>query len=136
MEIASFKNGAFLIGDYYFRFRALWIELKSYMGPEPCCAKKQAKLLENQQIFELLGRVDPQYEPFGTQVISRDPLHGGCRGPGRGNGGNNRGGGPMCGNNGNGRRVRRGPPLNVGRGYGGHPKYTRDKSFLYSPWKL
>ena len=44
------------------------------MSPEPCCAKKQAKLLEDQHIFELLGGVNPEYELIRTQVTSQDPL--------------------------------------------------------------
>lgn len=46
MVIASFQQGTLSIGDYHSRFRVLWIELESSMSPEPCCAKKQAKLLE------------------------------------------------------------------------------------------
>ena len=45
MEIAGFKQGTLSIGDYYSRFRALWIELESYLSPQPCCAKKTLKFL-------------------------------------------------------------------------------------------
>ena len=48
--------------------------MKSYISPEPCCAKKQANLFEDQHIFELLGGLNPVYEPIRTQVTKQDPL--------------------------------------------------------------
>lgn len=42
------------------------------MSPEPPCAKKQAKLLEDQRIFELLGGVNLEYESIQTRVTSQD----------------------------------------------------------------
>ena len=54
-EIAAFKQGSLSVGDYYSKFRALWKALELYMSPELCSAKKEAKLIEDQHIFELLG---------------------------------------------------------------------------------
>ena len=63
------------ISDYYAKFRALWRELELYLSPKPCCAKKQAKLLEDIHVFELPGGVNPEYETVCSQVTSQDPLH-------------------------------------------------------------
>lgn len=40
---AGFKKEDLSIGKYYAKFRSLWREMKLYLSPEPCCAKKQAK---------------------------------------------------------------------------------------------
>lgn len=48
--------------------------MELYLSLEPCCATKQAKLIEDQHIFELLGGVNPEYETICAQVMTLDPL--------------------------------------------------------------
>lgn len=73
-EIATFTQGNLSTGDYYSKFRALWRELELYLRPEPCCAKKQAKLVEDLLVFELLGGVNQEYETVCARFTSQDPL--------------------------------------------------------------
>lgn len=67
-EIVTFKQGNQSIGNYYAKFRALWCELDLYLSPEPCWAKKQAKLWEDLHTFELLSGVNPGYVTVNAQV--------------------------------------------------------------------
>ena len=72
MEIANFKQGTLSIGDYYSKFRSLWIELESCMSPDPC-AKNQTKFLEDQHKFELLGVLTKSMNPFTHKQQARIP---------------------------------------------------------------
>lgn len=43
------------------------------MNVGPCCARKLAKLLEGQHIFEHLVGVNPEYEAIHASLTSQDP---------------------------------------------------------------
>ena len=61
---------------FFFSFSfggTLWHELKLDMNVGPCSARKLAKLLEGQHIFEHLVGVNPEYEAIRASVTSQDP---------------------------------------------------------------
>lgn len=71
LRLPTQKEGTSKILELTEEIAALWHELALYIALKLCCGKNQAKEMEDQHIFELLGGVNPEYETECTQVTSK-----------------------------------------------------------------
>jgi len=75
-RIHGLTQGDWLVATYFHKLRSLWQELDHYQNLQPVCADDaiKIKMIEEKHIYELLGRLNSEYDPVWVQIFGKEPL--------------------------------------------------------------
>jgi hypothetical protein len=76
-RIHGLTQGDSLVATYYHKLRILWQELDHYQNLQPMCAVDATqikKMIEEERIYEFLGRLNSEYDPVPVQIFGKEPL--------------------------------------------------------------
>ncbi|RDY13935.1 hypothetical protein CR513_01057, partial [Mucuna pruriens] len=75
-KIFNFRQGTFLVIEYYETLNGLWIELDQYQGLKMCKIDSIAytRLVEKGRIFKFLHGLNSKYNPIRVQILGKEKL--------------------------------------------------------------
>jgi hypothetical protein len=76
-RIHGLTQGDSLVAPYFHKLRSLWQELDHYQNLQPMCAVDATqikKIIEEECIYEFLGRLNSEYDPMRVQIFGKESL--------------------------------------------------------------